>query len=382
MAKKPKTNTEINGYKYFQTTLTLGKDEEGRQKQKKFYGTTKTEAENKKKAYLEQLNSGLNPDLTNNTLTDAMDVWLWEIEKISLKPSSFQRYESIYRNYIKGYELGNMTVSSIKNLVIQKHYNRLAANGKSTSQIQHLNKLLSKFFNYAVYQGYLIKNPCTNVKIEKKDEERVVETFSKDEIQILLNSLGDDSMLKYIIMFSLASGLRAGELLSLEKSDIKDLVITINKSVKSVKIYDSKEEHHYEMQVTKPKTKSSVREVPLPSNFKSELNKLDKVRKQEKLRSVEYIDNELMFPSKIGTHMDISNLRKHYEKALINAKIPYRKFHALRHTYATKLFEKGASLLTVSRLLGHSTTRTTEIYTHVLKDIKVKEVEMLRDLFI
>ena len=51
------------------------------------------------------------------------------------------------------------------------------------------------------------------------------------------------------------------------------------------------------------------------------------------------------------------------------------------HTYSTRLFEKDASIMTVSRLLGHGSTKTTEIYSHVLEDVKTKEVQCLNNMF-
>jgi site-specific recombinase XerD len=65
---------------------------------------------------------------------------------------------------------------------------------------------------------------------------------------------------------------------------------------------------------------------------------------------------------------------------LNNAGVQKKKFHALRHTYATRLFESNISILTVSKLLGHSSIKTTEIYTHVLEDIKREEVQCLNDI--
>lgn len=62
------------------------------------------------------------------------------------------------------------------------------------------------------------------------------------------------------------------------------------------------------------------------------------------------------------------------------AGVQKKKFHALRHTYATRLFENNTSILTVSRLLGHSSIKTTEIYTHVLEDVKKEEVQCLNDM--
>ncbi|WP_159115417.1 tyrosine-type recombinase/integrase, partial [Clostridium neonatale] len=59
-----------------------------------------------------------------------------------------------------------------------------------------------------------------------------------------------------------------------------------------------------------------------------------------------------------------------------------RKFHDLRHTYATRLFERGVNPKTVQKLLGHSKlTVTMDTYTHVLDNVKEKAVNELDILF-
>ena len=59
------------------------------------------------------------------------------------------------------------------------------------------------------------------------------------------------------------------------------------------------------------------------------------------------------------------------------------KFHALRHTYATRLFEQGEAPKTVQKLLGHADINTTmNIYTHVMKEKKTEAVEKLNYLFV
>jgi hypothetical protein len=72
MARQPKTNTEINGYKYYRTSITVGKDQDGKQIQKIFYGTSKRDAEEKKLKYIQETNLGINPDLANHSLAMAM----------------------------------------------------------------------------------------------------------------------------------------------------------------------------------------------------------------------------------------------------------------------------------------------------------------------
>ena len=388
MANKPKTNVSINGYDYAKVYLYLGRDEKGNPVHKAFYGSTKTEAENKKKQYVKDLEAGLNPDLGNQSLSQAMYSWLWDIERRSgNKSSTFERYEGIYRNYIRNANIGLLKLSDIKKLAIQKYYNYLQDEGKSYSQIKNLHKLLNKFFNYAESEGYVIKNPCKGLKIQKDDEDeieeedKVIETFSQNEIKILTERLGH-SKLRYIIMFALFTGCRQGEILALEEKDIKNNIIKISKTLRNVKVYDSEKEHHYELKATKPKTRTSRREIPVPDILKPELKKLKKLATEEKLKlGALYNENKLLFPSQTGTYIDAKNLQRSWKRALERYNIPYRKFHALRHTYATALFEKGVNIVTVSKLLGHSTIKTTEIYTHVLENVKKEEVQVLNEFF-
>lgn len=327
MANKPKTNVSINGYDYAKVYLYMGKDEKGKPVHKAFYGSSKTEAENKKKQYVREIELGINPDLGNQSLSQSMYTWLWEIEKRSgNKSSSFERYEGIYRNYIKDADIGLLKMSDIKKLAIQKYYNLLQDKGKSYSQIQNLHKLLNKFFNYAESEGYVIKNPCKGIKIPKseedeiEEEDRVVDTFSSNELKILTDDLGH-TKLKYIILFALLTGCRRGEILALDEKDIiNSEKVKINKTLRTIKVYDDRENYHYELKTTKPKSKSSRREVPIPDILKPELKQLKKLVAEERLRlGPLYKDNKLLFPSETGTYIDAKNLQRSWKRALEDA---------------------------------------------------------------
>ena len=389
MPRQPKTNTNVGGdHNYFRIRLTVGYNLDGKPIRKSFYGRTKGEAENKRREYVKAIENGLNPDLGSHTLERAMYSWLWEIERHSgNKSSTFERYESIFRNYIQNSPISHLVIADIKKLPIQKYYNKLIEKGKSHSIILNLNKLLKKFFSYAEQEGYITKNPIKGLKLPKSKEEdlkdeinKEVETFSDGDIKKIITSLGD-TKLRYIVLFALLTGARQGEILALEKTDIKNGFVRINKIVRTVKVFDNNGNYKYELKITKPKTKSSNREVPIPVSLQKELKKLNLLIKKERIKlGLAYTDNNLLFPSITGTYMDDKNLRRSWQRALKAAEVDYKKFHSLRHTYATKLFENGTSILTVSKLLGHSSIKTTEIYTHVLGDIKTKEVECLNKI--
>ena len=95
---------------------------------------------------------------------------------------------------------------------------------------------------------------------------------------------------------------------------------------------------------------------------------------------------DLVFTSKTNRPIHESNIRSSIEYIVdrINAQNPTEKFerftpHCLRHTFATRCFEKGMTPRTVQEIMGHSNYNTTVSYTHVLDDIKLKEAERLGD---
>ncbi|GFZ34300.1 hypothetical protein CSC2_48260 [Clostridium zeae] len=89
----------------------------------------------------------------------------------------------------------------------------------------------------------------------------------------------------------------------------------------------------------------------------------------------------MVFATELGNPIDGRSLSRSFHRILKAANIPDKKFHSLRHTYATRLFEKGVSLKTVQKLLGHSKLEiTANIYTHVHLEEKIRAVELLNNV--
>lgn len=398
MAKyKPKNKVNINGHEYSRVMLTIGKDHTGTHIQKTFYGKNLAEANKKKEIYKEQVATGINPKLAKQSLAQAMYIWLWNVEYVSKnKSSSFERYEGIYRNYIQNSVIGQIIFEEITSLTIQKHLQGMHKEKFTHSQIKNLLKLLKKFFYYAVREGYILKNPCTGVEIPKDDEEELedifdddfddfkeeYDAFTEDELKSIFDYLAPEKKLRYIAISAFYTGAREGELLALDRNkDIKNKKIRINKTVKRVKVFTSPTEYSYELKITKPKSKKSNRIAPVSDELERELKQLNKLITLEKLKAgSKYNDIGLLFPNEYGGYIDASNLLKEWKKALAAAGVEYKKFHALRDTYASLLAKKGTSIETISRLLGHSSLKITEKYIHVGSDIKLEEVQKLNNI--
>jgi integrase len=375
----------------WKATITVGRDEDGKIKRKVFYGKTKEEAKDKADKYRLANKSGLLLIDDKITLQEWVRTWIFEYMANKLKSSSLARYEGIYRNYIKDTSLGKTKLKDLKPSHLQTYYNTLARqNGKTASTVKTLNKLLKSAMSQALFEKYIVSNPCNHVNLPKVKPITEVEIFTLEEQAQFTDAL-EGHRHKLLFLMALSTGLRIAELLGLRWADIdmESGELTVNQTLRrEVKIDISKGEKSEgmktEIQAGTPKTESSRRSIPLLPEIITEL-RLHKIRQNEERTAAglgKYIDNDLVFPNEIGEPTDARNLTRSYKRVLDRAGIKYKKFHALRHTFATRLFERGVPLITVSKLLGHSDTSiTADIYTHVMPEEKIKAIEKLNDLF-
>lgn len=174
--------------------------------------------------------------------------------------------------------------------------------------------------------------------------------------------------------------------MGLKESDIdyKLKEIHINKTVATTTIFDNDNKRSKQTIVQEPKSKNSKRIIPLPESLIEIIKEAIKIKKSEKLKAGDsYCTDNLayIFLSQEGNLINASNLNKSWENFLKHMNIPHKKFHLLRHTYATKQFENNIPLKTVSMLLGHSDISiTANIYTHVLNREKEKSIDVLGDI--
>lgn len=382
MAKKANGEGSVNKYKNgWRATITIGRGSDGKPIRKQFYAKTKTEALKKVDDFKLKNSLGLSTSNDKVTVQQWIKTWLNEYKINDCRPSTMERYIGIYNNYIENSDLGIIKLSELKPSNIQAYYNRLMKKQyKTPDTIKIINKVLSGGFGQAQKEQLILHNPCISITLPKVTAKKEILTFTVEEQKQFLKSL-EDSRDRGVFSLALGSGLRLGELLALKWSDVdmKNGQLKVSRTVKRVKVFDENGEGRSKIMEQPPKTKYSARTVPLPEATISELKRHRNMINKEKLKAGEiYEDNDLVFPNEIGRVIDARNLTKRYSTALKNANVPYRKFHALRHTYATRLFENGVSLKVVQVLLGHSSMEiTANIYTHVLPEQKTKAVEVL-----
>ena len=153
--------------------------------------------------------------------------------------------------------------------------------------------------------------------------------------------------------------------------------------MQKVALYEDDKIIGYEVVESTPKTKNSLRTIPVPQNI---IKKLKTHKKEQNelilLLQEEYDNKNYVFCNKLGKPIEDKRPGRNLKTILTSIGIEPIKFHALRHTYATRLFEAGIPPKTVQHLMGHSDIETTmNIYTHVMKEQKLEAVEKINSIF-
>lgn len=297
-----------------------------------------------------------------------LDIWLENYIKPSVKVRTYERYALIIDKHIST-DVGKCEISELSALVLQNFITKLlesgnckTGNGLSANSVNAIISVLQSSLQTAHLIG--VANEYTANKIKRpKLIERPVECFSlKEQKQIeqaVLNSKKDKL---FGILLCLYSGLRIGELIALQWSDIDFTkgILTVSKSC-----HDGKDG----LIIDEPKTVASRRVIPLPKQL---LPFLKSIKKKSASPFV---------VSANGKPVSVRSYQRSFELLLKKLKIPHKGFHSLRHTFATRALECGMDVKTLSEILGHKNpTVTLNRYAHSLMEHKADMMNRLGKL--
>jgi integrase len=185
-------------------------------------------------------------------------------------------------------------------------------------------------------------------------EKREIEPLTMEQARALLEAVrGDPYEALYRIALSL--GLRRGEILGLRPADV-DL------ERRELRVSGALQRVRGKLVRTAPKTKPSLRTLPLPDTVYQVL--AEHLRRQLQI----FPNAEYVFVSRNGTPIDPHNLLRRFKAGLKRANLPSSvRFHDLRHSCATFLIAQGEHPRVIMDILGHAQMSTTmDIYGHVM----------------
>lgn len=298
---------------------------------------------------------------------ELVNIWLEEKKKY-VKISTFSTYNFIVNKHLLPYfsHLEIIKSENIENFIIRKSEDKL--NYRFIKDILIVLAMILKFGNekkiYKTQQIYY-HSPRQNTINE-------IKCFDVESQKKLVNYLRNNFSFKnFGIYLSLYTGIRIGELCALRFSDIncetKTLHITKTLQRISVQGYENKKT---KIIVGTPKTISSKREIPLPIAI---------IKIVRDLKDLVNKDNYILSNSLKA--IEPRTYRNYYKKVLGTIGITYIKFHALRHSFATRLIEYNCDYKTVSSLMGHSNISTTlNLYVHPSFEQKKKCIDKIEDI--
>ncbi|QAT43115.1 site-specific integrase [Aminipila luticellarii] len=326
------------------------------------YAKTYKEIKEKKNNYQEK---GVYQEEVNHSSKNSaelFEVWLETEIAGRVKPSTYGSYYFVMQNYVipffnrNGHERitelsASQFVKSIKdNLSLAESYKRKIISVFKLA----LKEILKDSKEYSLIERNikLPKSECDAVQVFSIMEQRKIESTILD--------WEDQRAMGILLCFY--TGIRLGELCGLRWGDM-DLeagTMVIMRTVSRIKNFQPGGKKTM-LFIGRPKSQKSIRKIPLP-DF---LLKLIAPFKMQSLNEEDYVFSGTDIP------MDPRTYQKMYKRILSKAGVQDRKFHAIRHTFATRALELGIDIKTLSEILGHSNVSITlNIYAHSLMEQK------------
>ena len=282
--------------------------------------------------------------------------WLNCYVKPQVKERTYAKYCQLAEDHILP-EIGEYRLNELSTNVLQQFINNMQNKGYASTTIHGLISLLKLSLVKAVELD-IVDKEYSNYLSRPKAKTKRVECFSIYEQRKMENFIVFIDKPRYFgILLSLYTGIRLGELLALEWSDLdmRKCVIKVSKSC-----HDSWDENGYIKVIDTPKTHNSQRIIPMPK----QLVPYFKVMRRN-------ASSKYVIPGRTAYGAGVRTYQRFFEKMLIDLGIPHKGFHSLRHTFATRALECGMDVKTLSEILGHANpTITLNRYAHSMFDHK------------
>ncbi len=280
---------------------------------------------------------------------EVIQIWLKSL-KNTVKESTYANYlmkiEKHILSKLGGISYDKLTAETLNDFVAERLESGLSA--KYVSDISVLIKSVTKF----AHRQYGYADKAEFMSLPKKDKSAPKLLLSNSEQNILTSNLMKNiSPSNAGILLSAATGMRIGELCALKWSDFdfEKSIVTVSRTMQRIKNRDGQ---GTKIIVTSPKSRTSLREIPIPEFLKDVLIKVK-------------TNNDSFILSGNSRFVEPRTMQYRFKSVLKRLDLPQVSFHALRHMFATKCVSLGIDVKTLSEILGHSSVKITlDRYVH------------------
>lgn len=351
----------------YEVKITIGHDFDGKLIRKSFYSSI-SKADTRAKAEEYKINqavyekTGELPDPSVMTFETWARKWLDTYKKGVVKEHTYNfTYKSNVEKYLIPY-FGKAHISKIQQIDVQKYFNQVENNGEplAHSTLDKHKMILKSIFDAAIDNDLCYKNPVKNIKYQKVAKTISRVAYTKEEARKCEEYAQTHGRKDIVIMLN--TGIRRSELLGLKWKDIDfdNKIMHIERAVTQTK---------GKIIIDKPKTKTSVRAIPMPEELTEYL-------KQFAEDAEVFVIGAENTPAKVSTYA--KGFKKFMQQMSEDTGLLALSPHELRHTYGTTLRENGVDIYTIQKVMGHSDISVTAaIYVH--NDLNVLRREMKLD---
>jgi excisionase family DNA binding protein len=270
---------------------------------------------------------------------------LYVEDHAKLKKRSWKTDDYMIERSMKPF-FGEKPISEITPLEIQRWMSWRLEQGVTKITVNRGLQILKKMFNIAIGEGFMAENPVRKVRMFSEKDNVKERILTEEEEPRLLEACPD--YLRPIVITALHTGMRRGEILALEWS-------CVDLEKRTIKVIRTKTDRSRYIEINAT---------------------LFGVLRRQRIANP---TGELVFGSP-WTGKPLNGIRNAFVRACKQAGISGLRFHDLRHTFASRLIEKGVDIVTVKELLGHSTILLTQRYTHSRNEQRRRAVERLDGL--
>lgn len=296
------------------------------------------------------------------TFQDLLYYWL-AFNNAKNKKSTQDKYEFLIRKHIVP-SLGSVSVEKINASMINNFIDE-ALHHYSNSYVRTMAIILKSTIQLAVKEQYInIINFDVTIPVAEKTELPILQSAEQRKLEQYL--LSNKNCYNLGIYISLYSGLRVGEVCALKWEDIdfENRTIKVRSTIVRVRNAENNGTH---LEIGKPKTFSSKREIPITDNLFSYLMQI------YQSTCSQYVI------SKCDNFVSTRTLEYRFASALKNAEVQKYNYHSLRHTFATNCVMCGVDIKSLSEILGHANVSLTlNTYVHSSMNLKKQQMNKLK----
>ena len=305
--------------------------------------------------------------IAENKFSKIIALWK-EDKKQYVKRSTFAAYTLLIENHILP-SFGEMALGEEQD--VQTFVFRKLNEGLSHKTIKDILIVLKMILRFGV-KNQMTEYRQIDIKFPTERDKHSIDILSRSHQKQIMEYIRLHFTFKNLgIYICLSAGMRIGEICALtwDDLDVENGIIHVRKTIQ--RIYVIEEHRKYtEVILDTPKTKNSIREIPMTKNLLKMIRPIKKI-----VNGNFYVLTNEPKPTEPRTY------RNYYKQFMQSLGLPLMKFHGLRHSFATRCIESKCDYKTVSVLLGHSNISTTlNLYVHPNLEQKKRCMEQMSRL--